>query len=114
MLAHGSAASHILHEFTPTLLSFAILKNAYAPGGNVRRVQANDASVADFDIKTEPVGAEHAAGGIEGYRGGDKARKLRAGAYQKAVTDVLSPSHATDQRIVEETALERHGLGKFA
>jgi hypothetical protein len=50
MLAHGGGCGHILCEFMPPLGSLAILEHAHPPGWDIRRVQANDASVADFSV----------------------------------------------------------------
>ena len=61
MLARASSCGHILRKFAAPFRSFAILEDAYAARGNVGRVQANDASLADFNIEAEPVGAEHAS-----------------------------------------------------
>src|SRR5579872_4211174 len=113
MLARASSCGHILRKFAAPFRSFAVLQDAYAAGRNVGRVQANDASLADFDIEAEPVSAEHATRGIERHRGGNEAFELRSGANYQALAYVPCPSHATDQRIIQETAFEGHGLRKF-
>src|ERR1700684_2341828 len=103
MLAHASSCGHILRKFAAPFRPFAILEDAYAAGGYVRGIEANDLSVVDLDIKAEPVGAEHASRGIKRHRGGDEAFKLRSGANHQALADVLRPCHAADQRVIEET-----------
>src|SRR5579863_4730985 len=113
MLARAGPCGYILRKFSAPFRSFAVLQDAYAAGRDVGRVQANDASLADFDIKAEPVSAEHASRRIERHRSGNEAFELRSGANYQALAYVLCPSHAADQRVIEEAAFEGHGLGKF-
>src|SRR5580700_8247992 len=111
MLALGHARRHVLRHLPPSFRSFAVFEHAHPPRRHVRRVQANDASVVHFDIKAEPVGAEHASRGIKSHRGGDEPLKIRPRAYYETLADVLRPGHTADQRIVEETAFEGYGVG---
>ena len=86
MLARGG--SYILGKFAASFWAFTVFEHTYAPRRYVRRIQANDASVVNFDIKTKPVGAEHAARGIERHRGRDQALKIRPRTDHKALPDV--------------------------
>src|SRR5580704_8060559 len=113
MLARGGCG-YILRHLPPPFRSFAVFEHANSPRRHVRRIQPHDASVIHFDIKTKPVGAEHAARRIESHRGGDEPLKIRPRAYYETLADVLRPGHATDQRIVEETAFEGYGVGNLA
>jgi hypothetical protein len=56
VLGNGNPCGHILRKFASTLRSFAVLENAHASRWNIRWIQANNASIADFDEKAEPVG----------------------------------------------------------
>src|ERR1700716_1590650 len=94
------ASSHVLRKFPSSFRSLAVLEHAHAACGYVGRSQPENLSPSNFDIKTEPVGAEHAARGIKRHRSSDEALELRPGADQQALPDVLCPGHAADQRII--------------
>ena len=112
MLARGG--SYILGKFAASFWAFTVFEHTYAPRRYVRRIQANDASVVNFDIKTKPVGAEHAARGIKSHRSGDEPMKVRPCADHETFPDILSPRHAADQRIIEETAFKGHSVRNLA
>src|SRR5581483_2185487 len=102
---------HVLDEFATAFRAFA-LDHAHTAGGHGAGFEADDAAFADYDLRPEPVGAEHASGGVEGHRGGQRAFKFVAGAGHDALAHLLRPGHAADQRVVEAAALEGHGVAQ--
>src|SRR5712675_110541 len=102
-------AGNILHEVAAALGAFA-LQHTYTSRGNITGFETDDATVAHLYVRAEPVGAEHPARSIERHRGGDGTFELFSGASQKALPNLLRPSHAAHQWIVQTAALERHGV----
>ena len=59
------------------------VEHADAARRDVYRFEAENFSVADLDLKAEPVGTEKAAGGIKSHRSGNLALIVIAGAAEK-------------------------------
>ena len=87
----------------------AWLENTDSTGGDVDRLDTKDIALTHVNLETEPVRAEEASGSVKGDGGGDLAFEIVAGAGQQALSNVLCPSHATDQGIVQEVSSKRDG-----
>src|SRR5580704_19570785 len=85
----------VLHELAASLRPFA-LDYAHPARRHVARLQADDAAIAHLDLRPKPVGAEHAARGIESHRRGDGAFEFRSGASDDPAAHFLRPGHAPD------------------
>src|SRR4029077_16822147 len=96
---------HIMNDIVATLRAFAILEYAHSARGNIAGVEAREASVAHLEVEAEPVGAEHAAGSIEGHRRRNLPFKICVHTGEQPLADVVGPSHAADKRVVQEPAL---------
>src|SRR5208283_43000 len=61
----GDVGSYVLDEFAAALGALT-LHCPDTAGGHGAGFEGGDTAVADLDLRTEPVGAIHASGGVEG------------------------------------------------
>lgn len=109
----GYFGGYVLNEFATSLGAFSF-QLADTARGHIAGFEADDASVADFDLRPKPVGTEHASGGVERHGGGDGAFELRSCARKDTLAHFLRPCHPAHERIIQTAALEGHSVRELA